>query len=120
MAAKPYTVLSPLRHDGQDYAVGEAVNLPPKAAGPLLAAGAIAEPNQRSGETGDSPEEKGAATPKADAAPESSTDAADPNATTSRGESPPTTEGAAGAPAAPRASAQVMPIGSKRGKKVGK
>ena len=44
MAAKTYTALDPIRHDGVDYAPGASIDLDDEAAGPLLAAGAIAEP----------------------------------------------------------------------------
>ncbi len=44
MAKKTYEVASPITHDGEDYAVGESITLEDKAAAPLLAVKAIAEP----------------------------------------------------------------------------
>ena len=69
-----YTAIDPIRHDGADYAPGAPIDLDAKAAGPLLAVGAIATPsNNHSGEKGDSPEERGAAALQADSAPPTST-----------------------------------------------
>ena len=68
-----YTALEPIRHNGVDYAPGAPIDLDAKAAGPLLAVGAIAKPNNRSGEQGDSPEKRGAAALQADSAPPIST-----------------------------------------------
>lgn len=36
MAKKTYTVTSPIKHDGEDYAVGEQIDLDPKEAAGLL------------------------------------------------------------------------------------
>lgn len=110
--ARTYTAIDPVRHDGVDYAPGAGIELTDQAAGPLLAAGAIAEPNQHSGSTGNSPEASGAAALQADSAPQPSTAADGTPNTTSGGESP-ESGGAAGAPAAPQARAPVVPIGTK-------
>lgn len=37
-----YKVLQPLRHDGEPYAPGADVDMPPKAASQLVAAGVLA------------------------------------------------------------------------------
>lgn len=39
---KPYICNDPIKHDGDDYAIGESIELDDKAAEPLLAIGAIA------------------------------------------------------------------------------
>lgn len=41
--ARAYPVLSPLRHDGRRYRIGEAVSLTPEQANPLLAIGIVGE-----------------------------------------------------------------------------
>lgn len=44
--ARTYLVIDPVRHDGQDYAPGGTIELDAKAAGALLAVGAIAHDAQ--------------------------------------------------------------------------
>ena len=83
-----YTTLDPIRHDGVDYAPGAPIGLDAKAAGPLLAAGAIAKQNATT-DRGESP-----ITGEATGAPAASL-----------GESP-----------APASTADVVPIGTKVGK----